>query len=708
MRKGIFAICSVLLVLVVSIAVLVPGCCGPPKCIIEVKATLDGSPWTGAVQYTLTGPGAPAASPITGTSVDASHSVDCGNWTCAYVSGGPAGASFVNITPAATQSVANGGTITFTLNFVTQRPLDHFNCYLAQDVVGPISIGEYVYLEDQFVAVQAEVEEAVGFCNPVEKTYGGEVTEIGNPDHHFTFYMLDYEEEPQTRFVEVDNQFGKQQLTVSGPVMLGVPTQKEGHKEPVGLDHFLVYEVIEGPDVDVVVGLNDQFGDELEVLVTAPVGFAIPVQKTHKGVVTEIENPDEHLVFYDYEIKGEVETEVQVVNQFGNQTLGVYGPFHLAVPSEKRIVRGPLDHFNCYGVEDAPPIGEYVSLKDQFVDFEGVLVEEAVWFCNPVEKWHDGVTTPIWNPDDHLTLYDITTPTTQNWVVKVDNQFGEQQELTVQGPVMLAVPTQKEEHDAPAGLDHFLVYEVIKGPYMEVDVGLDDQFPEPGVPTPQPLVTAPVYFANPVQKTDASGVVTEIENPDEHLVFYEVEGGVFETEVQVVNQFGEQTLDVSGPALLAVPSEKTGVEPGEPVVLDHFKCYAAWDVEGVEGPIAIGEVVNLEDQFGAVNATVKSAELFGNPVEKLHDGVLTRISNPDHHLTLYWIQCEGEPQTWQVEVDNQFGTQSLTVSGPVKLAVPTQKEGHPPPVGSRPLLALPGHQRPGRAGWCRSERPVRL
>ncbi len=112
-RKKIFSIWSVLLVLVVSIAVLVPGC-EPVQCTIEVKATLDGAAWSGNVSYTLTGP----TSNTTGTSVSDTFSVDCGNWTCAYVSGGPAGASFVNITPLPTQSVSNGGTIAFTLNFV--------------------------------------------------------------------------------------------------------------------------------------------------------------------------------------------------------------------------------------------------------------------------------------------------------------------------------------------------------------------------------------------------------------------------------------------------------------------------------------------------------------------------------------------------------------------------------------------------------------
>jgi hypothetical protein len=118
MRKRFVAIYSVLVVAIVLLAVLVPSCTTTPTTgTIEVKATLDGSPWTGAVQYTLTGPG--AASPITGTSVEDSFTVDAGNWASAYVSGGPAGASFVDVTPSPTQSVSAGGTITFTFNFKT-------------------------------------------------------------------------------------------------------------------------------------------------------------------------------------------------------------------------------------------------------------------------------------------------------------------------------------------------------------------------------------------------------------------------------------------------------------------------------------------------------------------------------------------------------------------------------------------------------------
>jgi len=123
MRNRLYAIWSILLVLIVSIAVVVPGCDGG-ACTgdIEVKATLCDAPWTGAVQYKLTGPGATAPTIINGNSVNATHSgVDCGNWTCEHVSGGPPGAYLVDITPDPTQEVTSGDTITFTLNFEEEQ-----------------------------------------------------------------------------------------------------------------------------------------------------------------------------------------------------------------------------------------------------------------------------------------------------------------------------------------------------------------------------------------------------------------------------------------------------------------------------------------------------------------------------------------------------------------------------------------------------------
>ena len=240
-----------------------------------------------------------------------------------------------------------------SLGLVTAAPmaaqstvLDHFKCYRAW---GMDHIEEPVYLEDQFGFVDAVVIEAQFFCNPVEKWDDGMVPPILNWDHHLTLYSLYHAEEPQERIVKVENQFGTQQLVVSDPVLLGVPTWKLDpgeHSPPVGLDHFLLYEVIEGPSVEVVVGLYDYNFDYYEdVWVLEPVYFANPVRTTAAWGQTEIESPEAHLVFYRIASSYSGSGDVWVYNQFGEQYLEVYvdeyDPALLAVPSEKVSI-GPV------------------------------------------------------------------------------------------------------------------------------------------------------------------------------------------------------------------------------------------------------------------------------------------------------------------------------------------------------------------------------
>jgi hypothetical protein len=326
----------------------------------------------------------------------------------------------------------------------------------------------------------------------------------------------------------------------------------------------------------------------------------------------------------------------------------------------------PLSHFNGYYVDfdTAPYMDQTVTLTDQFVEDFVVEVGEAMYFFNPTEKVHLDETTPIFDEDHHLAVYNIYYEA--DYVIRsveVTNQFGTQS-VSVIGPTALAVPTTKIEpyyHEQPKCLDHFLLYEVIEPEYIEEYVDLTDQFGSDDHVT----VYAPAFFANPVQKTDAVGV-TEIEL-GEHLLFYWMDGSVTAppAQVQVDNQFGTgQTLDLSYPAeLLALPSRKD-VPPTPP--LDHFKCYAA------DGPPLEEVYVYLEDQFGIHESVQVFAPLmFCNPVDKVH-GTMTTSSNPDNHLTVYSI--EPASQYWAVTVDNQFGNaQELLVTGPVALAVPTQK-----------------------------------
>lgn len=84
---------------------------------LQVQATLDGVPWTGNVNYTITGPQG-----YSGTSVSETFSnLTTGDYTVGYNSGGPAGATLASISPQPTQTVTQGTTVTFTLNFHSEN-----------------------------------------------------------------------------------------------------------------------------------------------------------------------------------------------------------------------------------------------------------------------------------------------------------------------------------------------------------------------------------------------------------------------------------------------------------------------------------------------------------------------------------------------------------------------------------------------------------
>ena len=201
-----------------------------------------------------------------------------------------------------------------------------------------------VQLEDQFITewlgepLIALVGAPVHFANPTNK--GHEVwTPISNWDDHYTFYNLMYEEIPPVWEVLVDNQFGPDQvLYVGNPRFLAVPTQKGPHDPPMGLDHFLVYEVLgDPPDLLEDVWLWDQFTD-YGTTVDQAAYFANPGRKTDTTGVTDIMHPDDHLVlywiggFYFPTIE-----DLPIDNQFGPQFLNVWPDEDefLGVPSQK-------------------------------------------------------------------------------------------------------------------------------------------------------------------------------------------------------------------------------------------------------------------------------------------------------------------------------------------------------------------------------------
>ncbi|UCD22172.1 MAG: hypothetical protein JSW22_00590 [Chloroflexota bacterium] len=479
--------------------------------------------------------------------------------------------------PAGTFGDANNATTTFTMpasevtvtaNFEPVPP-DHYKFYEVDYETAPY-IGQEVELVDQFGTFNATVGDALLFGNPVEKTYNDTLAPIADDTRHYTLYQLEYGEgEPMVSSwkVTINNQFQDDvELTVWGPVALAVPTQKEDHEAPECLNHFLIYEVTETEFPEFSVHLKDQFTEE-DVVVYGPTGFANPVQKTVDGMVTEIEYPDEHWVFYYIEGEPFEKSGLQIENQFGEQTLDLSSPHLLTLPSQKISWEQPLNHFWVRWVNDLllSPIDEVVQLEDQFVTITANVTRPRL-FANPTKKWHgvDGSElTPIWDPRDHLMLYeiDILDGEEQMWEVVVDNQFGAGQWLQVSGPIMVIVPTAKGSHGLPEDLNHFLVYEVISWELApDADVFLWDQFTES---EPEwKMVKSPYLFAVPAHKTHGS-VTTPIDG-DEHLLLYWINGeeaGLWEWEPAIFNQFfGPGPIPVYSFGdigdLLAVPSLK--------------------------------------------------------------------------------------------------------------------------------------------------------
>jgi Divergent InlB B-repeat domain len=549
LKKRFVPIYSILAIAIILLSVLVPSCNGGGR---TFGLTMAVSPLGSGTAVDLT-----AGSPYTSGTAVSIQATPLGSyqfvkWTA------PAG-TFANATAAATTFTIPAQNVTVTAHFV--GPLDHFKSY---NVADASPVGKDVTLHDQFITINATVRQAMLFANPASKVHMPPAMNISNPDHHLTFYWLNHTEYGRQWNVEVKNQFGTQLLTVGGPVALAVPTQKlvpGNHTQPVGLDHFLVYAVVNQVTVGVPVGLKDEFGDDPEVGVGEAIFFANPVEKTVPGAAaTPIMHPDEHLVFY--KVTGSTAqppTTVQAVNQFNTQTQNLYlsSPASLlGVPSEKLEWGEQLDHFTVYRVfGETEPVGKTVSLKDQFVDIT-TNVTDAYYFCNPAAKTLTESWPPIVHPDYHLTVYPIDYQSTQAWSVLVENQFGKQT-LTVSGPIALGVPTQKlvpGDHGFPDGLDHFLLY-AVGAPYEPTGVAVKDQFC-PGGETVS--VGMPMMFGVPVQKTVGSEV-TDIKNPLTHLVFYGITGAQCTWPWVLTNdQFLlGQNLTLGDPAgMLGVPSLK--------------------------------------------------------------------------------------------------------------------------------------------------------
>lgn len=237
-------------------------------------------------------------------------------------------------------------------------------------------------------------------------------------------------------------------IVLASMALLLVPAGAGFAQQP--LDHFLVYEHDPIP-----AGYNVRLLGQFESM---PIGadlieqthFANPTKKEHSGVTYDIYDEWRHLNWYRIvQQDPEPVRHVRYWNQFGDGSVKIQDPVFLLVPAEKLTHPGgsqppvDADHYKCYEIVslgNVPPT-PVVGLGDQFQYQPNVGVFSPIFFCNPVEKHHDGAVFPIINPDEHLVVYDIS-PWTFWKGVGTRDQF-QSASFEVQRTVWLAVPTKK-------------------------------------------------------------------------------------------------------------------------------------------------------------------------------------------------------------------------------------------------------------------------
>jgi hypothetical protein len=192
----------------------------------------------------------------------------------------------------------------------------------------------------------------------------------------------------------------------------------------------------------------------------------------------------------------------------------------------------------------------------------------------------------------------------------------------------------------------------------------------------------PHLFCNPVNKNGEG-----ISDPSAHLTCYK--RPLFTTferkpnPVTAMDQFGEQALDLrSRPSNLCVPSLDITESLGQPagasvsalgllpaIDVDHFNLY--WAKTTPRTPRFERRQVNLVDQWIDQDVLVARPVRFGVPADKEKEGIIDEES----HLTCYALRKTAKFDKRDVDIENRFGQERLTVTRPHMLCVPSEVAG---------------------------------
>ncbi len=196
--------------------------------------------------------------------------------------------------------------------------------------------------------------------------------------------------------------------------------------QPLPLEnHYKVYNSLPIPIIKPI-ALADQFGTAAVDQLTFD-RFSTPAEKIlPDGTSFPMVNPDIHMDWWRIAYP-EPSRTIMVTDQFGKGPWVVGDARYLLVPSLKNVpppqTVPPWNHYLCYDVLTGPLVGKPVTLVDQFGNVN-VVVLQARWFCNPVEKHADGQTYPILDPNAHLACYTFQNPQPDFRSITTIDQFG--------------------------------------------------------------------------------------------------------------------------------------------------------------------------------------------------------------------------------------------------------------------------------------------
>jgi hypothetical protein len=193
------------------------------------------------------------------------------------------------------------------------------------------------------------------------------------------------------------------------------------------------------------VHLQDQFGEGFVDLTNlgklgAPVSKAIAPDLPSGALF----RPLDHQAWYEF-FEAKTPLFARFKNQFTSENKGAIwavGNGHFLVVPAFKDFAGPYElgqHWKCYDAIDVIDTDVTVNLLDQFHLEPNVVVGPGRYLCTPVEKNNEG---PPSFPDEHLACYEIVDlPLLE--LHDLEDQFGNHQDLAVEDPELLCVPSLK-------------------------------------------------------------------------------------------------------------------------------------------------------------------------------------------------------------------------------------------------------------------------